>query len=161
MVKIGVISDTHLKKPTDEFRRMMDRIFSHVDYLIHAGDIIGSDLYHHLCLWNLLAVRGNMDDQDLWEVLPRTRTETIGGKRIGIVHGAGNWYGTERFVLNQFNDVDLIVFGHTHIPLYRKEGGIELFNPGAYMRPLSQQKTVGLIEIDDTITCRHIPIPYN
>lgn len=159
MIRIGVISDTHLTKPTDDFRRMMEHRFSGVDYLIHAGDIIGPDMYQYLCLWDLLAVRGNMDDRDLWDVLPKMRTEIIGGKRIGIVHGAGSWYAIENFVLTQFDDVDLIVFGHSHIPVYRKEKTTELFNPGALKRPLSQQKTVGLIEIEDRIVCRHIPVP--
>jgi uncharacterized protein len=159
MVRIGVISDTHLTKVTDDFKGMMERLFASVDHLIHAGDIIGPRVYEYLCQWNLLAVRGNMDDRELWDILPRARIETIGGKRIGIVHGAGSWFNVESFVLAQFNDVDLIVFGHSHIPLYKKEGTKELFNPGALMRPLSQQRTVGIVEIEDQIACRHIPVP--
>lgn len=159
MVRIGVISDTHLTKVTDDFRRMMEGYFSGVDYLIHAGDMIRPEVYQYLCQWHLFAVRGNMDDTELSAILPRTRIETLGGKRIGIVHGAGNWYNVQHFVLAQFTDVDLIVFGHSHIPLYKKEDTGELFNPGAIMRPLSEQKTVGMIEIENQIACRHIPVP--
>lgn len=160
MVTIGVISDTHLTRVTEDFQRMMERLFMRVDYLIHAGDIIRPQVYEYLSQWKLLAVRGNMDDRELWSVLPGTRIEVIGGKRIGIVHGAGSWYHIESFVITKFSeDLDLIVFGHSHIPFYKKEGTRELFNPGALMRPLSEQKTVGIIEIEDGITCRHIPVP--
>jgi uncharacterized protein len=158
MVRIGVISDTHITKVTDDFQRVMDRLFKSVDHLIHAGDIISPEVYEYLCQWNLFAVRGNMDDSRLWDILPRTRIETIEGKRIGIVHGAGSWHHVESFVLTQFHDVDLIVFGHSHMPLYKKEGTTEVFNPGALMRPVSQQKTVGILEIEDEIACRHIPV---
>lgn len=160
MVRIGVISDTHLTKATEDFQSTMERLFGKVDYLIHAGDIIRPEVYEYLCRWELLAVRGNMDDRELWGVLPRTRVETIGGKRIGIVHGAGGRHHIESFVLAQFSeDLDLIVFGHSHMPCYKKEGERELFNPGALVRPLSEQKTVGIIEIEDQIVCRHIPVP--
>lgn len=158
MVRIGVISDTHLTKVTEDFQKMMERLFTGVDYLIHAGDIIRPEVYEYLLRWNLLAVRGNMDDRDLWDILPRARIETIEGKRIGIIHGAGSWYNVESFVFAQFTDVDLIVFGHSHMPLYRKEGTREIFNPGALMRPVSQQRTVGIVEIEDQIACRHIPV---
>lgn len=158
MIRIGAISDTHLTKVTDDLRRMMEGLLADVDYLIHAGDFISPEVYEYLCRWNLLAVRGNMDDGELWDVLPPRRTENIGGRRIGIVHGTGSWYGIERVVLAEFADVDLIVFGHSHVPTYRKEGRAELFNPGAFTRPRAQQRTVGIVEIDDQIACRHIPI---
>lgn len=160
MIRIGVISDTHLTKVTEDFQGMMERLFARVDYLIHAGDIIRPEVYEYLSRWEIIAVRGNMDDKELWDVLPRTRVETIGGKRIGIIHGAGSWYHIESYILMQFSDdLDLIVFGHSHIPFYKKEGTRELFNPGALMRPLSEQKTVGIIEIENEIVCRHIPVP--
>jgi len=137
----------------------MECFFAGVDYLVHAGDMIGAEVYEYLCRWNLLAVRGNMDDSYLSCLLPRKRIETIGGKRIGIVHGSGGWYGIERLVLAEFTDVDLVIFGHSHVPLYRKEGQTEVFNPGAWRRPRVPQRTVGIIEIEGQIACRHIPVP--
>ncbi len=39
MLRIGVLSDTHLNKPNDEFKTTVERVFSGVDIVIHAGDM--------------------------------------------------------------------------------------------------------------------------
>lgn len=158
MTKIGVLSDSHLGHVTEEFRILLQRLFRDVDLIIHAGDMVSRSVFDYLCNWDLRGVKGNMDDFDLDNLLPRKRVEAIEGKRIGIVHGRGAPYSIEQVVLSEFTDVDLIVFGHSHVPSYAKRGDLILFNPGALRNPATGKKTVGIIEIGTEIVCRHVDV---
>jgi len=40
-----------------------------VDIIIHAGDMVSRAIYDYLCNWDLRAVKGNMDDFDLDNIL--------------------------------------------------------------------------------------------
>jgi putative phosphoesterase len=150
MLKIGVISDTHLDRVSDEFKNIIERVFHDVDMIIHSGDMTSRAVYDYLSDWDLKAVRGNMDGFDLWD-LPVKRVEEIGGKRIGIIHGRGLPYGLSNLVFKEFQHVDIIVFGHSHVPFHKRKGNVEMFNPGAFKGFPGQAGTVGLIEIDREI----------
>jgi uncharacterized protein len=149
MVKIGILSDTHLDSATNDFKSTIKTIFSDVDIIIHAGDMIGMGVYEYLCNWDLKAVRGNMDNHDLKAVLPDKRVEEINGKKIGIIHGKGAPYFVEPLVLNEFQDVDVIIFGHSHIPVHAKRGNTVMFNPGSFRKPYTPPGTAGIMEISD------------
>lgn len=147
MKKIGVLSDTHLSRPTDDFKATISKVFSGVDLIIHAGDMTGLSVHDFLSNWDLRAVAGNMDDFDLRAVVPEKRIEEISGKRIGIMHGRGSPFGLEQLVLRELEGVDVIVFGHSHIPHTAVKGDVHLINPGSYR----SSRTVGILEIDDVI----------
>lgn len=147
MKKIGVISDTHLSRATDDFKATISKIFSETDIIIHAGDMTGLLVHEFLSNWDLRAVAGNMDDFDLRAILPEKRVEEIEGKRIGIMHGRGPAFGLEQLVQRHFEGVDIIVFGHSHIPLFSKKGDAYLINPGSYR----SSRTVGILELGDVI----------
>jgi hypothetical protein len=158
MLKIGVISDTHLDRVPDEFKNIIGRVFHDVDMIIHSGDMTNRAVYDYLSNWELKAVRGNMDDFDLRDILPEKRVEEIGGKRIGIIHGRGSPYGLSNFVFKEFQDVDIIIFGHSHVPFHMKKGNVEMFNPGAFKGSPGRSGTVGLIEIDRDIRFTHLEL---
>lgn len=147
MKKIGVLSDTHLSIPTDNFKVTIGRVFSDVDLIIHAGDMTGLPVHGFLSNWDLRAVAGNMDDFDLQAIVPEKRIEEISGIRIGVMHGRGSPFGLEQLVLQEFEDVHVIIFGHSHIPLSAIRGNVHLINPGSYR----SSRTVGILEVDDTI----------
>jgi hypothetical protein len=147
MKKIGVISDTHLSRATDDFKSTIGRIFSDIDVIIHAGDMTGLLVHEFLSNWDLRAVAGNMDDYDLRAILPEKRIEEIAEKKIGIMHGRGPAFGLEQVVQRHFEAVDVIVFGHSHIPLFSKKGNVYLVNPGSYR----SSRTVGILELGDVI----------
>ena len=157
-MKIGILSDTHLTNITKDFEETIKRVFDDVDMIIHAGDITGISVLNYLSNWDLKAVRGNMDDFDLYNLLPEKRIENIMGKNVGIIHGKGPPNGIENVVLREFQNVDLIIFGHSHTPVETKKGGVLLFNPGSYRRSSSYRGTVGIAEITDNITLRHIEV---
>jgi putative phosphoesterase len=159
MIRIGVLSDTHLVKMSRETKQKIKELFRDTAILIHAGDMTSMEVYEYLNNWDFKAVAGNMDDDDLVSLLPRQRIEEIGGKRIGVTHGRGSPHGIEDVVYKEFHDVDIIIFGHSHIPLFTKRDRVIMFNPGAFKRSYSYAGSVGMIEIiDDTIQCRHIEV---
>lgn len=154
MKKIGVISDTHLSKPTDGFRSTLSKYFADVEMVIHAGDMTGLLVHDFLSNWDLKAVAGNMDDYDLCTILPEKRIEEIEGWKIGITHGRGSPFWLEQFVLGKFENVDIIIFGHSHIPLSTKRGNIHLFNPGSY----KSSRTIGILELGDKVSFNFIEL---
>jgi len=158
MVKVGIISDTHLNYVTDGFKKIIEEAFAHMDTIIHAGDITGLPVLEFLSRWDLKAVRGNMDGPELYPILPEKRIEDIGGKQIGIIHGKGPPYGLEELVYNEFDNVDIIVFGHSHMPFYTKKGNTILFNPGSFRKPHTPPGTMGVMEIEKDVTFKYIEI---
>lgn len=157
-MKIGVLSDTHLTSVTEDFKKMLKKQFGDVDMIIHGGDMTSVAVYDHLSNWELRAVRGNMDDYELEALLPVKRVELIMGKKIGIIHGRGSPHTIEDVVFGEFKDIDIIVFGHSHVPANVRRGGVIMFNPGSYRGSYLHKGTVGIIEIGNEITFRHIEV---
>jgi len=129
-MRIGVVSDTHLTS----FAQVPDRILlalAEIDLIIHAGDFVARDVLDGLKrLGEVKAVRGNMDSEELKRILPEKELLWIEGKRIGITHGSGSPYGIDDRVGRMFEDVDVIVFGHSHQSQNEIKKGILFFNPG-------------------------------
>lgn len=157
-MKIGVLSDTHLTSMTEDFKKMLKRLFSDVDMIIHGGDMTSIAVYDYLSNWELRAVRGNMDDHELGTILPVKRVELIMGKKIGIIHGKGSPHTIEDVVFGEFQNIDIIIFGHSHVPANVRREGVIMFNPGSYRGSYSHKGTVGIIEIGNEISLRHIEV---
>ncbi len=136
----------------------MEALFSDADIILHAGDMTSTSVFDYLSNWDLRAVRGNMDDFDLGARLPESRVEEVAGRRIGIIHGWGSPQGLEDKVFRAFREVDIIVFGHSHLPLNTRKGGVILFNPGSYRGGYSTPGTVGIIEIAGEVALRHLQV---
>ena len=79
----------------------------------------------------LIAVRGNVDEPALRELLPARAQVTLGGVRIGVVHDAGSARGRLARLRRQFPECAAVVFGHSHIPLHHEREGFQIFNPGS------------------------------
>ncbi len=151
MIRLGVISDTHF--PTRLPRlpyEALENAFRQVDAIVHAGDIESEDVLHHLSeIAPVQAVRGDDDHFPL----PLTRVLDFGGVRVGLTHGHFNpvieemlrirrrlGYSGYREMLQRRNwllgrfaghDLNVMIFGHAHIPYCEEHNGILLFNPGA------------------------------
>ena len=136
MKTILVISDTHI--PTASLNLPIELIekAKEVDCIIHAGDISTMDVLYELKTYNknIYAVKGNADDHNVKEKLADKLIIDIEGIKIGITHGRGGPWGIENRVKSVFRDykyLDIIVFGHSHYPLIKKEENILLINPGS------------------------------
>lgn len=158
MITVGVFSDTHQYTLTEEFKKKVKKIFGNIGMLIHAGDMTTIIVHDFLSNWNLVAVRGNMDDAELGSILPVKRVIEIGGKNVGIIHGRGRPGGLEDLVCSEFAGVDAIIYGHSHIPLVTKRGKTHLFNPGAFTGSYRNKGSAGIMEIGDSITFRHVEV---
>ena len=129
-MKIGVLSDTHMRLP-DEIPQEILKTLSNVDLIVHAGDIVTLEVLEGLRqLGEVKAVRGNMDSVELRGLLPEKEVIVAGGKKIGITHGSGAPWGIEKRVRDLFDDVDIIIYGHSHVAKNGQIGGIFFFNPG-------------------------------
>ncbi len=131
-MKLLIISDTHTDS-IDKLPVIITDEAAKCDGIIHAGDIVSYKLIHDLMHINpnVYAVRGNMDPNLGDDRLPLTRKIELDGVRIGISHGSGNPYGIENRLLYTFQDVDLIIYGHTHKPFWGMIGGVHFLNPGS------------------------------
>lgn len=156
-IKIGVLSDTHLDKVSDELRRIKTEYLSEMDYILHAGDIVSVEVAEYLNDGNFFGVYGNMDPHSIRELLPEKRVLEFGTFRFGLIHGWGAKAGLEDRVSGKFKDVDVIVYGHSHSPANHIRNGVLFFNPGtAIGYSSSGPHTIGILEVDEDITGRII-----
>lgn len=142
---IGVISDTHVRSFA-ELPQNLVAALAKTDLIIHAGDVTTLDVIKGLeRLAPVKGVYGNMDLPEVKVVFPQKQVIEVGGKKIGIMHGNGGPWMIEWRVRQAFNDVDAIIFGHSHEAFNNIIDGILLFNPGRV------SKSYGLLEIGDKI----------
>ena len=79
----------------------------------------------------LVGVFGNNDGPELRSRLPEVAYATIEGVRLGVVHETGPARGREARMRALYPDLDLLVFGHSHIPWDTTTDGLRLLNPGS------------------------------
>jgi len=131
-VRIAVLADTHVDRLERLPKKAAD-ILRAVDLIIHAGDFTELSLLEDLSqLKEVQAVHGNMDSLELKSILPAKKVIEIGNKRIGITHGSGAPWGIEERVRKVFatEQLDIIVYGHSHHSQNKVINGILFFNPG-------------------------------
>jgi putative phosphoesterase len=104
------------------------------DVVIHAGDWVSVHLLDDLeaCAKRLIGVYGNNDGFELRERLPEVARVELEGVRLAVVHETGGKEGRERRCAAAYPDVDVLVFGHSHIPWdTTAHTGLRLLNPGS------------------------------
>jgi putative phosphoesterase len=104
------------------------------DVVIHAGDWVSVDLLDALeaRARRLVGVYGNNDGAALRARLPEVARVDLGGVRFAVVHETGAAAGRERRCAREYPDVDVLVFGHSHIPWdSTADTGLRLLNPGS------------------------------
>ena len=153
MITIGVLSDTHIPSRSDSVPHEVLSAFENVDAIIHAGDITTMNVIDTLSkIAPLHAVQGNMDEPEIKHKLPIKRIVEIGGKRIGVTHGAGSPFNIHKRVIKSFADdhVDCIVFGHTHKAEKFYKNNMLILNPGSVTDKIfSKTQSFAMIFIND------------
>ncbi|MFA5145203.1 MAG: metallophosphoesterase family protein [Candidatus Omnitrophota bacterium] len=160
-MRICVISDTHIPDRAQDIPRQVWEEIKKSDMVIHAGDFVDSSVLDKLksACGNVKAVWGNMDSEETRKTLRQKEIFKIGNHVIGIMHGYGAPNKLADLMASIFKDdnVNLIIFGHSHIPLNEKKGGVLFFNPGSPTdKVFSQYNSYGIIEINDTIEAKII-----
>lgn len=168
MVRIGLISDTHLPAMGSEPPIEVLRAFADVDVILHAGDIYSAECLDWLeRIAPVVAV----------EVAPapvvgdprvvERRIVELEGCAIGLVHDLGlrgidevlpgalaTRFGgdlslPESCALFFGAPVDAVVFGHTHYAMVETHHGILFVNPGSPTLPKQVRRlgTVAILEL--------------
>jgi len=147
-MKIGVISDTHLKEPSAELMNLTRTVFSDVDMILHAGDLVSLQILKAFQGKKVVAARGNMDLPDSEGVLQDMEIIEVEGHRIGLIHGWGSPAGLEQKIRERFQDVNVIVYGHSHRTANHEVDGVLFFNPGSFASGwFGGTPTVGLLHV--------------
>jgi len=132
--RLLLMADTHVpKRARDLPPRLWDEV-DRADVVVHAGDWVDVRLLDEVEARSrrLVAVYGNNDHGPLQERLPEVARAEIEGVRFAVVHETGAAQGRERRCSERFADLDVLVFGHSHIPWdSMTPSGLRLLNPGS------------------------------
>jgi putative phosphoesterase len=159
-MRIGLISDTHMS--SGQLPRAILNALQGVDLILHAGDLVTLAVLRHLeAIAPVTVVQGNMDMPGIRLSLPsKTRVE-VEGHRIGLLHGHHvphanrvlsppiDFEAMHDYLLSEFQDdeVDCIVYGHTHQAHIETYRDVLFINPGSATRGKDGQRTVGLLTV--------------
>jgi len=129
-----MVADSHVPKRARDLPAEVWDAVSSADVVLHAGDWVDVRLLDELesRAGRLVGVYGNNDHGVLRERLPEVARVEIDGVRLAVVHETGPSTGREKRCSEQFADVDVLVFGHSHIPWDTTTAtGLRLLNPGS------------------------------
>jgi hypothetical protein len=166
-VHVVVLADTHAPR---RWRVCPPRVAEHLrtaDRILHAGDVCTAAVLAELAEYApVTAVLGNNDGPDVAEWgAQRTAELNLDGLKVNMVHDSGAAAGRLTRLTRRFPGADLVVFGHSHIPLDESTPGapgLRIFNPGSPTdRRRQPHGTLGLLEIQDgrLITATLVPVP--
>ncbi|MFF4553382.1 metallophosphoesterase family protein [Streptomyces sp. NPDC001422] len=133
-MRLLLLSDTHLPKRARELPAPLLADPPLADVVIHAGDWVDTATLDLLEARSrrVIGVYGNNDGPELRARLPEIARADLGGLRFGVVHETGAAQGRERRCAERFPDLDVLVFGHSHIPWdTTAPEGLRLLNPGS------------------------------
>ena len=165
-LRVGLVSDTHIPEARAELWTEVFEAFDGVDLILHGGDLHELSVLHALAdLAPVYAARGNGEDgsggRPITPAHPQLRESwllTLGGVRLGLTHDlpvpeVPPNMTVERWCERRFGttDLDVIVYGHTHVETIDVVGSTLCVNPGSptYPRNLNTQLgTLGMLEID-------------
>lgn len=135
-MKIGFISDTH--------GILREEVIEHLkgcDYIIHAGDISKEKVLNKLKeIGTTIVVKGNNDkeEDEYTHELNDHEIVNINGFKIYVVHN-------KKDIPKDLEDINMVVFGHSHKYFDSYEDNVRFFNPGACgKRRFSLPLTIGI-----------------
>ena len=148
-MRILIVSDTHRHEENLEIVLQREK---NLDMLIHLGDSEGSEDYiRTIAECPCYIVKGN---NDYFSDLNRDIKMTIGKYRVLLTHGHHYYVslGTETIISEgRAQDMDIVMFGHTHRPLVDIREDITVLNPGSLSYPRQEGRipTYIMMTIDD------------
>ncbi|MCL2703286.1 MAG: YfcE family phosphodiesterase [Defluviitaleaceae bacterium] len=160
-MRIYVFSDTHGDLRAMELVLGKDK----PDVVMHLGDY-GGDIDNIGIMYpdvEIHAVHGNCD---AYKDYGREKYVNVAGKIIYLTHGYQFELDTKMYLSAGGSEMvshasrggaEIVLFGHTHVPLISRERGITVMNPGsaAFDKNRSPYPTFGYIEIfENDIVCK-------
>jgi hypothetical protein len=93
-----------------------------------------------------------MDDMDVHRVLPFKKVMTLGAFRVGLIHGKWKLDIQKEMIRKEFDNVDLIVYGHSHTPFWGSVNGTLFLNPGSPTdKRYAPYNSVAILNIGDEL----------
>ena len=130
-MRILVLSDSH--ENIENMALAVNK--TQPELILHLGDYVrdGEELKNLFPDIPLIQVKGNCDAYDVCHA-PLWRVYEADGYRIFFTHG--HYYRVKYDLLHlcyaaEEQNAELVLFGHTHIPLSEKRGAMTLLNPGS------------------------------
>lgn len=125
-MKLLITSDVH--GALDDLKQVIKK-HKDIDYHLNAGDMcLAKNMYEPL---HLITVKGN---NDFGSDEPYMRILDLKGLRVMLTHGHKEHVKfTHETLINVAlaQQVDVVIYGHTHRPFYQMDRGLTLINPGA------------------------------
>jgi uncharacterized protein len=150
-MRVVVISDTHAPRFWKGCPLGVARHLAEADLILHAGDVCIAPVLDELAAFApVRVVLGNNDGPDVaaWGA-PETLEFELAGLSVAMIHDSGARAGRLARMRRRFPGADLVVFGHSHIPLDEVDDGLRIFNPGS---PTDKRRqpygTLGVLRID-------------
>jgi len=151
-MRIVVLSDTHAPRRWKSCPAAVASQLLGADLILHAGDVCTAAVLDELAQYApVIAVIGNNDGPDVAEWgAAETASLALDGVRVAMIHDSGPAPGRLARMRVRFPDADLVVFGHSHIPLDAADGALRIFNPGSPTdRRRQPHGTIGVLHVAD------------
>lgn len=137
-----ILSDTHgLLRPE------VLALLAQAELVVHAGDVGKPEVLRAIretAGGPVYAVRGNVDTSPPLSALPATELLDAGGRLLYVLHRLD-----DLDLSPQAAGIDAVIYGHTHRPEQRQEGGVLYLNPGS----------VGPRRFDLPVACAWLDLP--
>jgi putative phosphoesterase len=159
-MRVGVLSDTHVPAAARSLPPVVFELFKNVDLILHAGDILDLSVLDELrTIAPVEAVAGNMDDSEVHLTLPTKKIILLGTIKVGLIHGKYKIDVQREMIRKEFDDIDLIVYGHSHTPFWGKVHGVYFLNPGSPTdKRHAPYNSVAILEVGDDLKAEIIRI---
>ncbi|AXH98115.1 metallophosphoesterase [Ornithinimicrobium avium] len=159
-MRLLLLADTHVPARARALPRQVWDEVGRADVVIHAGDWVTPPLLEELegRARRLVAVHGNNDGPELRSRLPEVARAELGGMAWGVVHETGARTRRGERMRAAYPDLDVLVFGHSHIPWDTEHDGLRLLNPGSptdrrrephctYMTATVEDRTITAVDL--------------
>ena len=132
-LQLLLLADTHVPLRARDLPVQVWEAIEAADVVIHAGDWVAPALLDALeeRAARVVGVWGNNDGPELRRRLPEVARVELGGLAWGVVHETGARTRREERMRAAYPDLDVLVFGHSHIPWDTEHDGLRLLNPGS------------------------------
>jgi putative phosphoesterase len=150
-MRAAVISDTHIARGRRRLPSACLERLREADLILHAGDLCERRVLDQLLELGppVTAVQGNADSLELRNLLPAVAEVDVDGLLVVVIHDGGPARGRLVRLRREHPEADVVVFGHSHIPLHQELAGFHIFNPGSPTdRRRQPEHTMGELHFD-------------
>lgn len=162
-MRVVALADTHAPRRWRGCPPAVAAYLRDADLILHAGDVCVPSVLDELAAYApVRAVSGNNDGPDVaaWGA-PETQEFELAGLAVAMIHDSGPAKGRIARMRRRFPEADLVVFGHSHIPLDERGDGIRILNPGSPTdRRRQPHGTIGILDVEDgrLLDVRIVPV---